>query len=134
MPVIRILIADGQQLVRDKLRQLIETQKDMIIIDEARCGTEALVKVQALHPQILLLDIAMPRRNGLPALELITAAAPDTKVIIMSLHQDDIYVHEVFKAGAMGYQVKTGPANVLLRTIRMATHGERRRYFHGHIL
>lgn len=128
MSVISILIADGEQFVRDKMRQLIAKQEDMVIIDEARTADETLVKVKAHHPRILLLDMAIPCRGGQSSTELISIAADYSRVVALSLYKNDVYAREAYKAGAMGFQVKTGPADKLLRTIRMTVRCERLHY------
>ncbi len=128
MSVISILIADGEQFVRDKMRQLIAMQEDMVIIDLARTAEETLVKVRAHHPQILLFDMAIPCRGGQNATDLISIAADHSRVIALSLYKNDAYVREAYRAGAMGFQVKTGPADKLLRMIRLTARCERRSY------
>ncbi len=130
MPAISILIADGEHFVRDKMQQLIAMQEDMVIIGVARTAEETLIKVNALHPQILLLDMAIPGRGGQLVTELIAAASESSRVIALSLGRNDIYVREAYRAGAMGFQVKTDPAEKLLRTIRLTARCERRGYCH----
>ncbi len=128
MPGISILIADSEQFLRDNFRELIAMQSDMIIIDEARNAEERLVKLKAHHPRILLLDLAIPGRRGQSATELISIASEYSRVIALSLYKDEIYIRESFRAGALGFLVKTDPAERLLRTIRLTSRCERRRY------
>lgn len=126
MAVIRILIAEGQPFVRKKICQLIESQTDMLVVAEANSRADIMQKLKACRPQVLLLDTAMSRQPQ--TLEVICSAAPTTKVIVLSIYGDQSYRYEVFKAGAVGFQIKTGPAQELLMAIRMAVQGKRYQY------
>jgi two-component system, NarL family, response regulator DegU len=84
--MIRILIADDHDLIRNGLRQLIRTQADMEVAGEAVDGVEALEKARHLHPDVILLDIAMPRMNGLEAAPLIRDVSPKSRIVILSMY------------------------------------------------
>jgi two-component system response regulator NreC len=124
MPKIRVLIADDHAIVREGLKQLMNSQQDMEIVGEAEDGVEALEKVRSLRPDVVLLDIAMPRLNGLEALRLIKEAVPDTQMVVLSMHTKETYVHQVLASGALGYVLKASPGSDVFKAIRTAYRGE----------
>ena len=126
MSLIRVLIADDHPIVRKGLRQLLEAESDIQVIAEAGDGIEALEKTRAHHPDVLLLDIAMPRLNGLEVAQTVRAAAPDTRVVILSMHEKEAYARQLLDAGVLGYVLKGGPSEEVLTAIRAAHEG---RYF-----
>lgn len=131
MTPIRVLIADDHVLVREGLRRLLETQSDIVVIGEAGDGIEALELARQLKPEVLLLDIAMPRMSGLEAIRLIHAASPDTRVVVLSMYEKEAYAHQMLQAGAYGYVLKCEPSSDMLAAIR-AAHA-RRFYFSSRV-
>ncbi|HOW57289.1 MAG TPA: response regulator transcription factor [Smithellaceae bacterium] len=124
MSKIKILIADDHAIVRAGLRQILSEQKDFEVAGEAEDGKEALEKVKALHPDVALLDIAMPKLSGLEAISLIKESAPKTQIVVLSMHSKETYIQQVLAAGALGYVLKASPSSDLLEAIRAACRGE----------
>ena len=121
---IKILIADDHAIVRDGLRQLFIDQKDLEVIGEAEDGKQALEKAKALHPDVILLDIAMPQLNGLEVISLIKESVLKTQIVVLSMHSKETYVQQVLAAGALGYVLKASPSSDILEAIRAAHRGE----------
>ena len=124
MTDIRILLCEDQTLVRDGLRTILELQPGMAVVGEAADGEEAVRRALALRPDIALMDVQMPRRSGVEATGLITASCPETRVIVLTTFDNDDYVFDAVKAGAMGYLLKDVPARELIDTIRRVHAGE----------
>jgi two-component system, NarL family, response regulator NreC len=119
---IRVLIADDHQLIRAALRQLLQGEVDIEVVGEAADGIEALEKVRALHPDVLLLDIAMPRMGGLEVLPLMRELRPKTEVVILSMYAKEAYTHQALTEGARAYVLKGAPSADVLAAVR-AVHG-----------
>ena len=124
MNKIKVLIADDHAIVREGLRQLLNGQRDMEVAGEAEDGRQALEKVKSFHPDVILLDIAMPHLNGLEVISLIKEAAPETQVVVLSMHSKETYVQQVLSSGALGYVLKASPSTDILEAIRMAHRDE----------
>jgi len=124
MNKIKVLIADDHAIVREGLRQLLNGQTDMGVAGEAEDGRQALEKVKSLHPDVILLDIAMPHLSGLEVISLIKEAAPETQVVVLSMHSKETYVQQVLSSGALGYVLKASPSTDILEAIRMAHRNE----------
>ena len=123
--MIRLLICEDQTLMRQGLATLLGLEPGLTVVGEAADGAEAVAQVRALHPDIVLMDVQMPGMDGIEATRLITAAYPDTRVIILTTFDYEEYVFEGVKAGAMGYMLKDSPAPDLIHTIRRVHAGER---------
>jgi len=124
---IRVLIADDHAVVREGLRQLLETQSDITVVGEASDGVEALEQARKLKPDVVLLDIAMPKMSGLEAVRLINDAVPESRIVVLSMYEKEAYAHQVLQAGAYGYVLKGDPSSEMLEAIRSARSG--RYYF-----
>lgn len=124
MEPIRILIVDDQQLMRQGLSTLLELESDMEVVGQAGDGAEALTRVETLKPHVALMDIRMPRMNGVEATRQIRERFPSTQVIILTTFDDDEYVFEGLRAGAMGYLLKDVSADDLADAIRRVARGE----------
>lgn len=120
----RILVADDHAIVREGLRQLLNSQRDMEVVGEAEDGLEALEKAKSLRPDVTVLDIAMPRLSGLEAVRLIKEAVPNIQIVVLSMHKKEAYVHQVLHAGALGYVLKASPSSDVLEAIRAVDRGE----------
>ena len=120
----KILIADDHGIVRSGVRLLLDRQPDMEVVAEAEDGVEALEKVLAERPEVVILDVAMPRMTGLQATYEIKKQAPDTQVLILSMHDDERYLFEALRAGAAGYVLKRAADTDLVEAVRAAARGE----------
>lgn len=120
----RILIADDHAIVREGLTQLLNSQPDMEVAGEAQDGREALEKAKSLRPDVTILDIAMPGLSGLEAVRLIKEAVPHSQIVVLSMHEKEAYVHQVFASGALAYVLKASPSSDVLAAIRAAHRGE----------
>ena len=120
----RILIADDHGIVRSGVRLLLDRQPDMEVVAEAEDGVEALEKVLAERPDLVILDVAMPRMTGLQATHEIKKQSPDTQVLILSMHDDERYLFEALRAGAAGYVLKRAADQDLVDAVRAAVRGE----------
>lgn len=124
MMPINILIVDDHSILRDGVRQLLTSQDDMNIVGEAGDGHSALKQARLLKPDVVLLDIAMPGLNGLETIGLILEAVAETKIVILSMHAKESYVHQALSAGALGYVLKASPSSDVLSAIRAASKDE----------
>lgn len=120
---IRILIADDHPVFRFGLRALLESQPDMLVLDEAANGTDALKKAQSLQPDVVLMDVNMPDLNGIEATRQLTAANSQTAVLIITMF-DDNTVFMAMQAGARGYLLKGAQGDETLRAVRAVANGE----------
>jgi two-component system nitrate/nitrite response regulator NarL len=114
---IRLLIADDHPVVRKGLHSCLSKQDRLRIVGEAADGEQALQKAMELGPDVVLLDISMPRRNGLVVTEMLRKEAPKVKVLILSVHNNKEYIFRIIQAGAHGYVSKEASPEELLRAI-----------------
>lgn len=122
--MIRVLLADDQALFREALRTLISLQPDLEVVGEAANGKEALSMAATLHPNVVLMDLQMPIVNGVAATRQLHAEQPDCRVIALTTFDEDEYVFECLRAGAVGYLLKDAPSETLFAAIRAAARGE----------
>jgi len=118
---VRILIADDQALVRTGFRKILESEPDLEVVGEAGDGAEALERVAVLHPHVVLMDIRMPRVDGLEATRRL---AGRTRVLILTTFDIDEYVYEALRAGASGFLLKDAGADQLIAGIRVVAQGD----------
>lgn len=121
---ISILLVDDQALFREGMRMLLSVQPDIQIIGEAGDGIEAIQQCVKLKPDIVLMDLKMPRLDGVEATRRLLNECPSSQVIILTTFDDDEYVFDGLRAGAMGYLLKDAPADKLLEAIRSAAKGQ----------
>jgi two-component system, NarL family, response regulator LiaR len=121
---IRLLIADDHAIVREGLRALIATEPGLELVAEASDGIEAVSKVRALNPDVILLDMMMPRKDGLGAIEDIMKDQPNARILVLTSFAEDDKVFPAIKAGALGYLLKDSSPQELLQAIRNVYHGE----------
>ncbi len=122
--MVRILLADDHKLLIDGLRPLLERQKEIKVVGVAQDGIAAVELCAATKPDLVLLDISMPRLNGIDAARQILRESPSTKIIILSMHADTRYVQESLRVGASGYILKEAAAAELFQAIRDVCKGE----------
>lgn len=127
MPVLsrmRVLLADDHAVLRAGLRLLINAQPDMETVGEAQDGAETLAQAAITHPDVILLDLSMPRLGGLAILRELRARAPQSRVLVLTMHADEEYLREALRLGASGYVVKAAADQELLSAIRAVARGE----------
>jgi len=124
MKKIKVLLAEDHMIVREGLRALLNSEKDIEVVGEAQNGRQAVELAGKLAPAVVVMDIAMPLLNGLEATRQILRTAPTVKVLILSAHSDDAYVEHVMTLGASGYLVKQTAAEVLPKAIREICKGK----------
>lgn len=122
--MIKILLADDHKLLIDGLRPILERQKEIEVVGIALDGMEAVEKTGSLKPDIILLDISMPKLNGLDAAKKILRDFPELKIIILSMHADHRYIQESLRIGARGYILKESAANEVIEAIAQVQKGE----------
>jgi NarL family two-component system response regulator LiaR len=124
MKKIKVIIADDHSLFREGTRSLIEHEKDMEVIGEASDGEETIKLVTKLRPHVVLMDIAMPKANGIEATRRIKDDYPATAVLILTAYDNDQYIVALLEAGAAGYLLKNVSGNNLVNAIRAVHAGE----------
>ena len=121
--VISILVADDHGIVREGLRRLLESEQDLKVVGEASDGREVLAEVEKHDPEVVVLDITMPRLGGLETLERLRADHPDVKVILLSVHGDPPFIQSAIALGADGYILKNGRAAEIITAVREVVNG-----------
>jgi DNA-binding NarL/FixJ family response regulator len=121
---IRLVLADDHAVVRSGTRELLEQQPDLRIVGEAADGEEAIRLAQELQPDVLIMDVRMPRISGVEATRRIKAEHPHIRVLVLTAHDDDEYVFALLQAGANGYLLKTAEIDELVRAIRTVAAGQ----------
>jgi two-component system response regulator NreC len=122
-PNIRILVADDHAILRAGLKMLINAQADMTVVSEAADGEQAVRAIRETKPDVALIDLTMPPAGGLPAIQRIAGEFPDTRVLVLTMHDDPAYLRSVFGAGASGYVLKRSVDDELLAAIRAVHRG-----------
>ncbi|HXR48935.1 MAG TPA: response regulator transcription factor [Candidatus Limnocylindrales bacterium] len=124
MKRITVLLAEDHTIVREGFRRMLELEDDIEIVGEAQDGRQAFVLAKKLHPDVVLMDIAMPKLNGLVATRQILKFEPATKVLILSAHNDDAYVKNATESGAVGFLLKQTSSHEVCRAIREVQQGK----------
>lgn len=117
MPI-RILIADDHTLVRESLVGLLQSEGDVVVVAQAADGIETVEKALVVRPDIVVCDLSMPRLGGIEVVRRLREQLPETRVLVLTMHQEDEYVLQAVRAGASGYLVKDSAASELLAAVR----------------
>ena len=120
---LRVLVVDDHAVVRAGLRLLIDREESMVVIDEAADANEAIFRVIEHKPDVLLIDVTLPGESGIEAIPKLLAASPDTKILVLSMHDDPRYVREAFAAGASAYVLKEAADAEVVAAIREVAAG-----------
>jgi DNA-binding NarL/FixJ family response regulator len=120
----RVLIADDQALVRVGLRKILESESETVVVGEAADGEDAVVAVNRLRPDLVLMDIRMPVLDGIEATRRITRAHPATRVLMLTTFGLDSYVYEALRAGASGFMLKDAPPEEIAAAVRIVAGGD----------
>jgi two-component system response regulator NreC len=123
MSKLRIMLADDHETVREGLKMIVNAQDDMEVVGSVGDGQEAVARAQELLPDVLVMDISMPKLNGLKATEKLTKICPEVKVLTLSRHADDGYIRELLAAGACAYVLKQSAPSELIHAIRAVAAG-----------
>jgi len=121
---IRVLIADDHTLVRQGLVSLLRDSGEVEVVAEAADGLEAVEKALATHPEVAVVDLTMPRLSGLEAVRRIHQRLPRTRILVLTVHEEEEYVLPIVRAGASGYLVKDSAASELLAAVRALAQGQ----------
>lgn len=131
MNKIKVLLVDDHSLVRQGIKQILELEEDLIVVGQAGDGEEAIVKVKELKPDIILLDINMPKLNGIHTLRRLKDMDSSTRIIMLTFYEDREYLFETLNLGANGYVLKDAESDSLIKAIRDVYHGNS--YIHPNI-
>lgn len=123
MRKIKILIADDHSVVRSGLRMLFQREPEFTIVGEATDGDEVVRLAQQEHPDVVILDISMPKLNGIEATRIIKQHNPDVKVLILTIHESEGYIYQMVRAGANGYVLKSAEKKEIFDAIRAVVSG-----------
>ena len=120
----RILIADDHGVLRGGLRNLLSPESDLDVVGEAEDGAQAVQLARQLRPDLILMDISMPNLGGIEALKQLGEVLPDTKVLMLTVHEDESLLRKAIQAGASGYVVKRAADSELINAIRTVIKGD----------
>jgi DNA-binding NarL/FixJ family response regulator len=121
---IRVIIADDHAIVREGTRRVLEAEEDIEVVGEASDGQEAVSRATELKPDVAIIDIAMPKLNGIEATKQIKSLLPSVAILILSAYDNDQYIYGILEAGAAGYLLKNVRGSELVEAIRAVYNGE----------
>ena len=122
--VIRVLVVYDHDIVRQGLRAMLESKGGIVVIGEAGDGEQAVIQARLLMPDVILMDLEMPRKNGISAIQDIIAEQPAARILVLSSFSEDSQIVESMRAGALGYLLKTAKLDDLVKAIRQINNGE----------
>ncbi|AFZ33807.1 two component transcriptional regulator, LuxR family [Stanieria cyanosphaera PCC 7437] len=121
--MIRVLIVDDQNLIRQALQMYLEAESDIKVVGQANDGLEAIEKIQNLKPDLTILDIEMPGMDGITTIKVVAQRFPENKILVLSSHNNEVDVENAMQSGAKGYLLKNTPAHELADAIRYVYKG-----------
>jgi DNA-binding NarL/FixJ family response regulator len=124
MPPKRILLVEDHKLLREGLKALLAGEEEFQLAGEAMNGHEAIIQFKRIKPDLVLLDLSMPQLDGFSVLRAIKGDHPEARVLVLTVHESDQYVHEAFRAGADGYCLKDSGREELLMAMRATLEGK----------
>jgi len=124
MEKIKVLIADDHRVVREGLAAILKTKDDINVVGEAQDGVEAVEKTKTLMPDVILMDVSMPRMGGIEATRHLVTGPSDARVLILTTFDLDDYVYAALRAGASGFMLKDAPAEQLINAVRVIAAGD----------
>lgn len=124
MSLTNILLVDDHTVIRTGLRLILERQPDFRVVGEASDGREAVAAAARLHPDVIVMDLAMPNLNGIEAARQIAATTPEISIVVLSMHSDEEYVLRALKSGARAYLLKESAEADLISALRAVTSGK----------
>lgn len=124
MPVVKVMIVDDHPLVRQGLKQILSFQDELEIVGEAQHGDEVVERALELRPDVILLDINLPGKNGIEITGELKALLPDVKVLVLTVDAEQLHVHKIIKAGALGYLLKDIDPDTLTEAIKVVARGD----------
>ena len=122
--MIKLMLVDDHAVLRDGLRNIFELEDDIVVVGEAVSGEDALDKVKSCMPDVVLMDINMPNKNGVEVTGIIKKLYPDIKVLILTMHSHDEFFMAAIREGADGYLLKDAPSNQVVEAVRTVARGE----------
>ena len=131
MDPIRILVADDHALIRTGMKNLLEGNKEFLVVGEAADGEEVIQKARELKPDVVVMDISMPKVNGIEATRILKQSRPETGILVLTMHENAEYANQVFKAGASGYVLKNAGKEEISTAIYAVARGEK--YFSSRV-
>lgn len=123
MSKLGVLLVDDHPIVRKGLKSLVSEQGDMEVVGEAGCGSDALLQLKDLRPDVIVLDITLPDINGIQVIERIKQSCLEVKVLVLTMHESSGYLRQVFQIGAAGYLLKRTAGDELIHAIRVVASG-----------
>jgi DNA-binding NarL/FixJ family response regulator len=124
MALVRILLADDHTIVRHGLRRMLEERPEWQVVAEARDGREAIKLAEQHAPHVVIIDVAMPLLNGIETTRQLVRKVPGLRVLVLSMHVDEVYVRQILKAGASGYLLKDSADTDLFQAVAAVAQGQ----------
>jgi two-component system, NarL family, response regulator NreC len=120
----KIVIAEDHEILREGLKALLNASDDLVVVGEAKDGLEAIRCIRKLEPDVVLLDLSMPRLGGLSVIKEITGLMPDLKIIVLTMHNDEDFAIDALNSGAMGFCLKSSGYDELMKAIHSVLNGK----------